>query len=128
MANARRVAAEMQIFAADTLHDFTLDLANELEAATPIDSGFARASWRVSSGAQGESKPEHPDFTGLGRAQAAARQKVVQTAAKIGFGANQNIENKFITNNATYIEALNAGRSNQAPAKFVEGVIDANTT
>ena len=128
MANAKRVRQELEIFVADQLHDFTQDLANDLEAKTPIDTGFARASWRPSSGVPGDETPEHPDFTGLGRAQAAAKQKARQNAAKVAFGANQRIEDKFITNNATYIEALNAGHSPQAPAGFVEGVIDDHTS
>lgn len=58
------------------------NLEKDLISATPIDTGFARESWKVAE-------------------------------SKTGFD---------ITNSAPYIEYLNEGSSQQAPARFIENV------
>ena len=127
MANAREVARHLTDFTAGKITNFTLDLAQALEDTTPIDSGFARKSWRPSSGAPEQAEPEHPDSTGTTREQAAAAQGAKQSAAQTVFRANRKIEDKHILNSAVYIEELNAGKSSQAPSGFVETVIDVYT-
>ena len=124
---ARRVGAEMRQFIGEKITDFTLHLTDELAVATPVDTGFARASWRPTSGSPGPETPENPGRSGGDPQAAAATQAAKQQAARAAFGAVPRINDKFITNNADYINELNAGKSPQAPAGFVQGVIDDNT-
>ena len=124
---ARRVGAEMRQFIGEKITDFTLDLTELLASATPVDTGFAKASWRPTSGSPGPEVPESPNRSGGDPEAAAANQAAKQSAARAAFGATPNINDKFITNNADYINELNAGKSPQAPAGFVQDVIDDNT-
>lgn len=124
---SQRVGAEMEAFIGEKITDFTLDLTDRLASATPVDTGFARASWHPSSGAPGPETPENPNRGGGDPHAAAASQLVRQNAAKARVRANPQLNNKFIINNADYINDLNAGKSPQAPAGFVDQVIDDNT-
>ena len=124
---ARRVAAELGEGIGAALRDFTLELSNELKIATPVDSGFARASWRPNSGAPGVESPEHPDRYGGNRAAAADLQRTFQRDKESAFRSNRKVEDKFLINNADYINRLNEGRSPQAAAGYVERVISDNT-
>ena len=123
---ANHTMGEVELDVAHCLTDFTLHLTNELSTATPVDTGFARASWRPTSGAPGPEVPENPHNSGDPIA-AAVNQEVRQRAAKAAFAALPRVNDKFITNNADYILELNDGKSPQAPSGYVQGVIDANT-
>ena len=127
VAEAKRVAAELEEFVGSALRDATLDLSKNLQIATPIDSGFARASWRPTSGAAGTERPEHPDRYGGDRPAAAELQRTIQRDHERVFKTNTNVEDKFLINNADYINELNAGKSPQASAGFVEREIDGIT-
>lgn len=74
----------------------------ELIAATPVDTGFARASWRAGVG----SAPTGDGPGGEGAAAALAGYTLDDGSA-------------FLANNVRYIQRLNAGWSDQAPADFV---------
>ena len=124
---AKRVGSELEAFAGRALTDFTLGLTDALADATPVDTGFAKASWRPSSGAPGPEIPENPNRSGGDPNAAAAAQRIKQKAARAAFGATPRINPKYIVNNADYINELNAGKSPQAPAGFVRGVIDDHT-
>ena len=125
---ARRVGNELEAFVGTSLRDFTLDLSEDLQRSTPVDSGFAQSSWRPKSGAAGRESPEHPDSYGGGRIAAAELQRTIQQDHEAAFKTNKNIEDKFLLNNANYINELNAGKSPQAPAGFVERVISDHTS
>lgn len=81
---------------------------------TPVDTGFARASWVPSVG-QGSS------------AVGGSRQVVSDAAAQQG--AAQVMVYKlfqgqaFVTTNVDYVAKLNGGSSQQAPAGFVDSAV-----
>lgn len=91
---------------------------------TPVDTGRARSNWIVSVGsAHGDTisayVPGEKGSTKSENTQAALDQgeSVIRNYTS---GRDQSIH---ITNNLPYIQALNDGHSEQAPANFVESAI-----
>lgn len=73
------------------------------QGGTPVDTGFARASWAPSAG-------EPTDDRRSGMASL--------LAYKLEDGP------AYVSNGAAYVPRLNAGSSTQAPAMFIEACID----
>jgi hypothetical protein len=82
---------------------------------TPVDTGQARNNWRVSLGTPITDTTSEVDPTGTTRIQ--SNNSVIRRRSP---RARQSI---YITNNLPYIEALNNGRSAQAPAGFVQRAV-----
>jgi len=97
----------------------TKALVTELANHTPSDVGTAKSNWLVGVGsARTETIPAHSPgkkgSTGIANAQSTIDAAVgVLGSAKPG-------QPLFVTNNLPYIDALNAGHSQQAPAGFIE--------
>lgn len=88
-------------------------IARQAILNTPVDTGRARANWRVTVGSPALEATLATDQAGsetVGRAEAAA------------FVAPAGVE-IYITNPVNYVVYLNNGRSNQAPANFVEQAV-----
>ena len=94
-----------------------LIVGGEYSPGTPVDTGFARASWWV---AIGDASPSAPagTLTVLGPGGNVAGQGSVNAAtlALLGVRAGQTI---WIVNGAHYIRFLEYGHSRQAPAGFL---------
>ena len=93
-----------------------LNINEGLIDGTPVDLGWARANWVMSIGRASDDLIGGRDSfdTGqqeLGMAEVASRYRLADGPI-------------FITNNVPYIEALNTGSSDQAPAGFIEAVIE----
>lgn len=86
----------------------------ELIEATPIDTGFARASWHQSVGAPSQAEPD--DVATAGAVQAAGAALVAAYRVELG--------DVHVQNNAEYIESLDQGHSQQAPTGFVRAAIE----
>lgn len=86
----------------------------ELIAATPVDTGWARANWVPSVGAPAAGTVGSPEAPS-GAAQAAGLAEVVRYKLEDG--------SAFVANNVPYIRRLDAGHSAQAPAGFVRTAI-----
>jgi len=81
-----------------------------LQQATPVDSGRARASWNIST--------EEGDFKkGFG---AIDTDSLLRTTALTQTNSEGLISDIYLTNSAPYINELNRGKSDQAPARFIE--------
>jgi hypothetical protein len=85
--------------------------------ATPVKTGRARANWLVAVGEAPSGTVGEPSSPGAG-----AQDALDNARAVIGGYAGEG--EIHITNNLPYIEALNAGSSQQAPAAFVEIAIE----
>lgn len=104
-------------FVIDDLRDFTarksvglaLELHAELTESTPIDTGWARSNWQMVVGAPASGVVGSPENPG---------SPPMVTSYKLGQGPIN------ITNNVPYIQRLNDGWSQQAPAGYVEAAID----
>lgn len=96
-----------------------MKVVTEVVNRTPVDTGKARSNWQVTIGqpATGELPPYAPG-SHLGRNETANAAAAVASArsALATHGQGRTI---YITNNVNYIEKLNHGWSQQAPANFV---------
>ena len=105
----RRVAAAARILG-ETIR-------KNLALRTPFDTGRAAASWNASlNGANLRTQPDEVQFGG--REDAAQAGEVNLQGIKMG-------DDIHISNSLSYIRRLNAGWSRQAPAGFVEQVVEA---
>lgn len=112
----RRFAELINVGPGIVARKLVLDIFADLLARTPVDTGRARSNWKVSIGS--------PDFSLLETLGEGGGAETIQFmhAREIlrGFRGTQQV---FITNGLPYIERLNEGWSQQAPAGFVESAI-----
>lgn len=104
VAAIERAAARVSAFVA-------LRLVERLIEATPVDTGFARASWIASVGVRTNTV-------------GGTRNSVSESAQQLGMTRLLNYRLVdgviFVSNNVPYIMRLNAGWSQQAPIGFIE--------
>mgnify|MGYP000225720258 CR=1 FL=1 len=105
MATRAQLRAALARRVAERTRDLTINAAAEIAAATPVDTGFARANWQITIGAPATGTVTAPSLASLE-----------------GYDPERD-GSTFITNNANYIQRLNGGHSQQAPAGFVEAAI-----
>lgn len=88
---------------------------------TPVDTGRARANWQASVGEAKSGTLPAPASPGLGVTQAleSAASAVASYKGQVAI---------HITNNLPYIQRLNEGHSQQAPAGFVQKAMLAGVT
>lgn len=108
-----RAAERLEDGSIEILRAIGAEVGEQLVAATPVDTGYARANWRPSINVPAVVPISALDPTG---AQTAARIKTVSRLARIG-------DEVWIANNAPYIGKLNQGSSPQAPAGFVQSSV-----
>ena len=82
---------------------------------TPVDTGEARGAWQVTL--SGKAERDTPEGRRAGQALSEGSTKIQGVTGK-------NIPTVTISNSKPYIEELNDGSSLQAPAKFIEMVIN----
>lgn len=93
-----------------------LDINEGLIDKTPVDTGWARANWIPSIGTPFEGPVGDPTSFDTGEQELG--MAAVASQYQLSDGP------VFITNNVPYIEQLNAGSSEKAPAGFIEAIID----
>lgn len=113
--NVVRNANEIKKLAVETL-------VTELARHTPADVGTAISNWRVSIGAPdgGTVRAHSAGKLGSTRTSNIDRTIAIANAVISGVAPGQDISTR---NNLPYIGILNAGRSNKAPAGFVEAAV-----
>lgn len=101
----------------------TTALAFSLIEDTPVDEGDAKSNWRVSSGgfASGIIDAHAPGKKG---STAGANESAAKAAAEAAIAARGRGEALTVSNNLPYIERLNDGWSDQAPAGFIEAAME----
>lgn len=93
-----------------------LEIHNELIIRTPIETGWARANWLLSTGS--------PVLEPVGsKENVETSTRAAGVGAVIGWNFGQGPI--YDTNNVPYIRRLNEGSSTQAPEGFVEATIQA---
>lgn len=118
----RRIILEMEGFTERQMKKLTLAIHANLVEDTPVDLGWARANWVPSIGApviEDLSDVQNP-VSKVGPANARSQEGLVRVAAQYHLSQGPI----FISNNVPYIQKLNQGSSQQAPAMFVEQAID----
>lgn len=94
--------------------ELVLEIESNVREATPIDTGFAAASWIDSVGEPVADAAA--DVAAALAAQSAGQVDVI--GYRLGMG------DVFVSNPTDYIEALNDGHSPQADAGFIEREAD----
>lgn len=109
-AQAARIGERIRKEIAHVCKMLVLEIDRELRRATPIDTGHARRNWVASVGSR---------FTGEVDDDAARQAGLQQVLAyTLTSGA------LWVSNIVPYIQRLNYGHSQQAPAGFVEAAVD----
>jgi uncharacterized protein CbrC (UPF0167 family) len=98
----------------------TLDIVADLQEKTPVDTGWARANWIPNIGGRFSDSPVGQRIKGS--IDVATQQTAIATIAT-QFQVGPPIH---ITNNVPYIQKLNQGTSQQAPAGYVDDIIETN--
>ena len=109
------VMMELNEFTADRVRKLALDIAANLIETTPVDTGWARSNWVPSVGS--------PYDNPVGTREGLDRGPQQSGMAEIG-SYQVSLGPVFISNNVPYIQILNDGHSQQAPAGFVQMAID----
>lgn len=123
-ANRMRVVARGVPGNADALvRKVALAVDRVVVTQTPVDTGRARANWQAAIGAAPTGEVgQYPAGTGGATGAAAAAQAMAQAQGVVaGYKGGETIH---LTNNLPYIQRLNEGHSDQAPAGFVQAGID----
>lgn len=99
----------------DTVYGIARDILVGVDQESPVDTGLFRGNWQV----------------GVGTVPEAPLQRLAPGGESLGaelskLDAIESAPRTFVTiaNNLPYAERLNSGHSAQAPAGFVEAVID----
>lgn len=127
-------AAKLQIenVTNETIIDVTLrihaTLVSNPPAGTPIDFGWASASWFINVGAPtsgngGQLNADNPSAVTAREAQQGAT--VARFVTGYDYTSGQTVH---VGNNVPYINRLNNGWSNQAPAGFVDDAVQEAVT
>ena len=97
----------------DTVHDRVIhDIHNRVTMRTPVDTGRARASWQITTGAPSTFVPAPATYDST--AGGAAYQPPPPITPPMSIK-----DTVYITNNIPYIEYLENGTSDQSPTGMV---------
>lgn len=115
------IMGELDRFTSRLTAKIALDVTANLTKDTPVDTGWARANWVPNIGSaagptQPDGGPEDSDVRSAAFSQTAGQAQLLGYSIQFG--------KIFISNGVPYIERLNAGSSQQAPAGFVERAVD----
>lgn len=121
----RAIVQGMELLTERIVVKITLDVVANLIETTPVDTGWARANWVPAIGA-----PFKEDLSRVRPDAASAGQASGKQQAAVGAMASYKLVrgSVFVSNNVPYINRLNAGSSQQAPAAFVQRAIEKAVT
>lgn len=115
---ARRVSRELRQFVARAVARVATNVTARLIKETPVDTGWARANWIPAVGAPVDAPAGTPG-------DASSAQGAQQAGLNALAGYTDLSQGQItISNNVPYIQRLNDGSSQQAPAGFVEQAIE----
>lgn len=109
------------------MEKITVDLHGKIVLRTPVDTGRARASWNIHEGEPDTSVP--PEMEGKANAggSSASREKKAAAIRVTGSGAVSSApplisgtKPVYITSSLEYVQFLEEGSSQQAPAGMVQ--------
>jgi hypothetical protein len=119
----KAVMASLTAHVGEAVRRIAVEVTAELTAATPVDTGWARANWIPYLGVNTEkSDPVGGSARSVGSAAGAQARGVVTIVT----APAKDLANKgaVVINAVPYIGILNDGHSQQAPAGFVQVAID----
>lgn len=110
----------------------TIEFYRQVTISTPVDTGRARAGWFITLGKPSDEViPEAPQSNGGKKTRKNKKKKKGGKKKKGTYYKTPPIDQRmpatisardtvYVTNNTPYIQRLNEGYSEQAPARFVE--------
>lgn len=113
-ANAKRIIVDLLDFTKKQAVQLALSIHGRLVEETPKDTGWAASNWVPQIGSRFASVVGTPQSID-------SSQQATGVAQLMRWNLNRGPA--FISNNVEYIQVLNAGHSSQAPAMFVEKII-----
>lgn len=113
-AQAAAIIAELNQHVEQTVKSITLNVTDQLEKTTPVETGKAAANWRPTTG--------EPDGEFISDVRTAREAQAAGKGDVVGYKLTDG--KTVVENNAPYIELLNKGSSDREPAGFVERAID----
>lgn len=99
-------AAKAKAGMAAVMKRTAFELSGRVIERTPVDTGLAKSSWRMSAGSPDLSAPDSPG-------------SIPNVAQEVGNWDPETQKSFFTTNSLPYMERLEYGWSNQAPAGMV---------
>ena len=117
----QKFAKKIDVELGTVIKKVVLELHNKIVLRTPVDTGRARASWGIAvdqrPGAAAVAPPRSKSKGSSGAATAAAKQQ--QNFVKVADPKTMAYRVWWIFNNLPYIQPLEYGHSQQAPAGMV---------
>lgn len=111
--------------ASDVAVQVAIKTAADLTKGTPVDTSKALSNWIVTQGGPNVGKIE-AHFEGAFGSTRSESVEMTIADAKIALMEKKPGVPIYITNNQDYIVKLNEGSSSQAPAGFVQRIVNAN--
>lgn len=99
------------------------NIATSLIEETPVDTSMALSNWQVTDAAPAPTLLP-PYFMGERGSTAGRSRKAAILFAKKNSASHISMSTLYITNNTPYIGDLNEGTSPQAPAGFVNSIVE----
>lgn len=124
--NIRKVGSRIENGSTVLVKKVAKKALRTLVRSTPVDTGEARSNWRVGIGAPTRSviEPYAPGKKlGIGETANAAAAIAAGVARINSLPKGPLKTSVYISNNTRHINLLNEGRSNQAPAGFVDAAL-----
>lgn len=113
------VAGCLRKFTTKVVKKLGRDLITNLSNATPVDTGYASVNWLASIGVDSDRTAGERPTKGV-----ASRSELLASLALIASSKDLLDKTLYINNNVHYIVKLNEGSSSQAPALFVDSVVE----
>lgn len=117
-----KLADDLPTISNEILKGLTADLALALTIATPVDTSTALSNWQVGIG---NPVSDFIDAHNFGEKGSTRQASAEQTYALALAAADKGLpgQSYWLSNNTPYIIDLNNGRSDQAPARFIQWTI-----
>lgn len=110
-ADLNRYATKTKSSMGEAKQAIVFNVFGQVIKRTPVDTGRAKANWNVTEGMAGLSTDDRRDKSHLGNIGINSIRELNKITEKFGLD--------ILTNNLPYIERLEFGSSNQAPAGMV---------
>ena len=124
-AKLQAIADKLETSVETAVKEVAKSIFHNLIENTPIFSGTARANWQMALNSPNDNYIYDPKSVHI-RGSVDYGSYNSQSEQQVEFYKSGDII--YITNAAPYIEALDAGRSPQAPAGYVESAIEAGVS
>jgi len=109
----KKFAKQIEVDVADVVRKVSFDIFRGVTERTPVDTGWARASWNIAFNTPNLSVPSR-----VQGGDTAARNVNAQQSAKL-LGDLSQFPVVWITNNLDYVQYLEAGHSKQMGKGFM---------